>query len=281
MSTLSIKSMRSSRILEVECRTALNLSKISGMAYCLNPYTGCEHRCIYCYATFMRRFRNHSEEWGSFVDVKINFINRLKEELQKKKIGLVAIGTVSDPYQPIEAKYRTTRQAIALLNQYNFPYEVLTKSNLIVRDIDLLRDNKNSSVELTITTVDETIRQIFEPKAPSVPARLKTLEKLLANSIETTVFFGPVIPYFSDSPEKIRQFFRILQGIGVRRVLVDKLNYLETKIGQIIRVLRQTSPQAIPYYQQILLNPIHYQITLRQNIEMVAKDFKFSVEVLF
>ncbi|MEO0113878.1 MAG: radical SAM protein [candidate division WOR-3 bacterium] len=279
MLTLSVKP--NLKVKEVECRTALNLSKISGMAYCLNPYIGCEHRCIYCYATFMRRFRNHSEEWGSFVDVKINFIDRLKKEIQKKKIGSVAVGTVSDPYQPIEAKYHTTRQTITLLNQYNFPYEILTKSNLIVRDIDLLKDNKNSSVELTITTVDEAIRQIFEPKAPSVLARLKTLEKLLANSIETTVFFGPVIPYFSDSPEKIGQFFRILQRIGIRRVLVDKLNYLETKIAQIIRVLRNTFPQAIPYYQKILLNPTHYQITLRQNIEVVAKDFKFSVEVLF
>jgi DNA repair photolyase len=276
----------------IQCRTALNLSKIPGMDYCLNPYVGCIHGCIYCYATFMKRFRNHPvestlsrdptrEEWGSFVDVKINFAEVLRKEVSRKKVGMVAIGTVQDAYQPIEAKYCLTRQSIEILNEHNFPFEVLTKSSLVVRDIDLFKNNKDASVELTITTIDDRVRRIFEPRASSVLSRLQTLLKLLDNNIATTVFFGPVLPYFSDSPTEIRKFFALMQKMGVKRILVDKLNYLETKINRIIRAISNPYPKAIAYYRNIIRDQTVYKISLRQRIEEIAGDFKLTVGVLF
>jgi DNA repair photolyase len=269
------------KIQEIQCRSALNLSKIPGMQYCLNPYVGCIHGCIYCYATFMKRFRNHPEEWGSFVDIKVNFADVLRKEVRKKRVGMVAIGTVQDAYQPIEAKYQITRQAIQILIEHDFPFEILTKSSLVARDIDLFKNNKDASVEMTVTTIDDNIRKIFEPNASSVQARLQTLEKLLDNDIETTVFFGPVIPYFSDSSEQIRKFFAQMQKIGVRRILVDKLNYLESKIGKIIRTISKNYPSSVPYYRSILRNQTEYKISLRQRIRKIASGFKISVEVLF
>jgi DNA repair photolyase len=268
-------------IKEIQCRSALNQSKIPGMDYCLNPYVGCIHGCIYCYATFMKRFRNHPEEWGSFVDVKVNFADVLKKEISRKRIGLTAIGTVQDGYQPIEAKYRLTRQSIEILNEYNFPFEILTKSSLVVRDIDLFKNNKDASVELTFTTIDDKVRRIFEPRASSVQARLQTLEKLLNNNIETAVFFGPILPYFPDSSEQIKKFFALMQKTGVKRILVDKLNYLESKIGKIVQAICQDYPEAILYYRNILHDPIDYKTNLRQRIEEIARDFKLTVEVLF
>jgi len=268
-------------IKETQCRSALNQSKIPGMDYCLNPYVGCSHGCIYCYATFMKRFRNHPEEWGSFVDVKVNFADVLKKEISRKRIGLVAIGTVQDGYQPIEAKYRLTRQSIEILNERNFPFEILTKSNLVVRDIDLIKSNKSASVEMTITTTDDKIRRIFEPQASSVQGRLLALEKLLNNNIETAVFFGPVLPYFSDSSEQIRKFFALMQKTGVKRILVDKLNYLESKIGKIVQAIRHDYSKVISYYRNILRDRIDYGTTLRQRIEEIARDFKLVVEVVF
>lgn len=269
------------KVQEIQCRSALNLSKIPGMDYCLNPYVGCSHGCIYCYATFMKRFRNHQEEWGSFVDAKVNFADVLRKEVSKKRIGMVAIGTVQDGYQPIEAKYQITRQSIGILVENNFPFEILTKSSLIVRDLDLFKRYEKASVELTLTTLDENVRKLFEPKASSVQARLQTLEKLLANDIETTVFFGPVIPYFSDSPEQLRRFFAQMQKIGVSRILVDKLNYLESKIGRIIHAISKYYPGAITYYRNILRDQIGYKISLRRRVKEVASDFKIAVEVLF
>ncbi len=269
------------KIKAVRCRTALNPSRIPGMDYCLNPYVGCEHGCIYCYATFMKRFRNHFEEWGNFVDVKINFADILQKEVKKKKVGLVAIGTVQDAYQPIEAKYQITRQAIKMLGENNFPFEILTKSSLVARDLALLKSYKQSSVEMTITTINDSVRQIFEPKATPVTARLQALESLMAAGIETTVFFGPVLPYFSDSPEQIIEFFVLMQKLGVKRILVDKLNYLKSKISRIIRAVSQVYPKAIPYYRNVLHNPLSYAIVLRQRVKELARGFKFSVEVLF
>lgn len=271
------------KINEIQCRSALNLSKIPGFEYCLNPYVGCSHGCIYCYATFMKRFRNHPEEWGSFVDVKANLPDILRKEVKKKRNGEVGIGTVQDAYQPIETKYQITRQAIKILIENNFPFEILTKSSLIVRDIDLFKGYDKACIELTLTTLDENIRKIFEPQAASVSARLEALEKLIENRIETNVFFGPVIPYFSDSAEHIRKVFTKIQEIGIKRVLVDKLNYLESKIGKIIQAIKDGYPQAIPYYRNIIRDPpkADYKINLRKRIKEVAADFNMTVEVLF
>jgi DNA repair photolyase len=268
-------------IKEVECKTALNLSKIPGMTYCLNPYIGCQHGCIYCYATFIGRFRNHPEDWGSFIDVKINFANILSKEVKKKQIGLVAIGTVQDAYQPIEAKYRLTRQAIEILNGSNFPFEILTKSDLVCRDIDLFKNHPNVAVELTITTIDEKVRKIFEPNAPSVHARLLALERLLANGIETCVFFGPVIPYFSDSDNHLRRYFSVMEKIGVKKVLVDKLNYFASKMEKIIKAIGIDYPKAIPYYRKVNSDLLGYTTWLKRRIKEITADFKLFVEVLF
>jgi DNA repair photolyase len=281
------------KISEIQCRSALNLSKIPGFEYCLNPYVGCSHGCIYCYATFMKRFRNHPvestlrredparQEWGSFVDVKANLPDILLKEVKKKRIGEIGIGTVQDAYQPIEAKYQITRQAIKILIENNFPFEILTKSSLIVRDIDLFKGYDKACVELTLTTLDENIRKIFEPKASSVQSRLQTLEKLKDNGIETAVFFGPVIPYFSDSFVQIRKLFDQMQKIGVKKMLVDKLNYLESKIDRIIQAIKDDYPQAIPYYRNIIRNQNTYKIVIRKRIKEVAADFNMAVEVLF
>ncbi len=269
------------KINEIQCRSALNLSKIPGFEYCLNPYIGCSHGCIYCYATFMKRFRNHPEEWGKFVDVKINLPDVLRKEVQKKRISEVGVGTVQDAYQPIEAKYQITRQAIKILIENTFPFEILTKSSLIVRDIDLFKGYHKACVELTLTTLDENIQKIFEPLAASVSARLKALEKLIENRIETNIFFGPVIPYFSDSVEHIRKVFTKIQEIGIKRVLVDKLNYLESKIIRIIQAIKDDYPQAIPYYRNILRDQNSYKINLRKRIKEVSAGFNMSVEVLF
>lgn len=271
------------KIREICAKTALNPSGIKGFTYCLNPYIGCIHGCIYCYATFMKRFRNYPLPWGRFVDVKINFADILRSEVKRRKVGLVAIGTVCDPYQPyLETKYQLTRQSIEILSEANFPFQILTKSDLVVRDIEYLKQFlKIVSVELTITTLDETIRRIFEPNATSVEARLETLKKLLNSGIETAVFFGPVIPYFSDSAEHLKEFFSLMQKLGVRNILVDRLNYLESKIARIIKAVGQKYPQAVPYYRNLLSNPLAYNQILRQRILEIVSSLNIAVEVLF
>ncbi|MCX7785106.1 MAG: radical SAM protein [candidate division WOR-3 bacterium] len=273
--------MQNPVIREVKAKNILNNSKIPKMSYCINPYIGCAHSCLYCYATFMKEYSGHKEEWGEFIDVKINLGEVLLKEVKKKKIGRVCIGSVSDPYQPIENEKRLTRTAIEILKQNNFPFEILTKSALICRDIDLLKDYNNCSVEITITTIDDNIRKIFEPNADSVENRLNCARKLVDAGIETNIFFGPVLPYFSDTESALDKIFDTFCDTGVEQILVDKLNYPKQKIPVILSKIKNFYPEAVIFYQNLILNQKNYETELRQRILDIAKNKKLNVEVIF
>ncbi len=112
------------KLKEITCKNALVKSRIQGVDYCLNPYTGCEHNCAYCYAIFMKRFSDHNEEWGTFADVKVNFLERLEKEVIKAKSGVVMLSSVTDPYQPLEEKYKLTRGALEILAKSDFSVQI-------------------------------------------------------------------------------------------------------------------------------------------------------------
>lgn len=127
------------KIKEKFCKSAISKCGFPGGGWCINPYVGCGHNCQYCYARFMKRFTNHLEEWGNFIDVKVNITEVLKKEINRPKFqkGRIYIGTVTDPYQPIEGKYQLTRKILEILKNYKNPISILTKSDLVLRDIDL------------------------------------------------------------------------------------------------------------------------------------------------
>ncbi|MCU0645350.1 MAG: radical SAM protein [bacterium] len=201
-------------IREILAKSALTPSRIEGIDFALNPYTGCAHGCRYCYADFMKRFSNHNEPWGSFVDVKVNIPQLLEKELQRRKYGtmnfadleqgawrmehglgkLVSLSTVTDPYQPLERKYQLTRRCLEILLRYQMSVSILTKSPLVLRDVDLIKQFKNIDVGMTITTDREEIRKIFEPCAPPIQARIDALKQLHQQGIKTWVFVGPILP---------------------------------------------------------------------------------------
>lgn len=203
---------------KIKVKSVLTRSGIPGVDYCINPYVGCFHGCRYCYATFMKRFTGHTEAWGSFVDVKVNSPEVLQRQLQRKARGRVMISSVTDAYQPIEAKYKLTRKCLEVLLQYQFPVDILTKSPLVLRDLDLIKEFKDIEVGITVTTNDEKIRKVFEPKAPSITARINTLKKLHNNGINTYAFIGPVLPM---NPEAL------LENINphVDSIIIDRMNY--------------------------------------------------------
>ena len=151
---------------EILAKTILSESKI--YPYVINPYTGCQHGCWYCYARFMKRVTGHKEPWGEFVDVKINAADLLREEIQKKKRGKVWVSGVCDPYQPLEATYRLTRQCLEILARNYWPVIIQTRSPLVLRDIDIIKDARDFEVGFSVTTADERIRKLFEPDAPPI-----------------------------------------------------------------------------------------------------------------
>ena len=154
------------QVREIEVKSILTKSRIPTVPYAVNPYIGCGHNCLYCYATFMKRFTGHTEAWGSFVDVKINAPEVLERQLKRAKKDTILLSSVCDPYQQIEKKYRLTRRCIEVILKHGFPLDILTKSDLVLRDLDLLKQFKEVTVGWSITTNREEIKKIFEPNSP-------------------------------------------------------------------------------------------------------------------
>jgi len=203
------------KIKEIQAKNILSKSKVYD--WTINPYVGCQHGCIYCYARFMKRFSGHKENWGEFVDVKINAPELLSQKIKKKKKGRVWISGVCDPYQPLEKKYELTKKCLEILQRNNWPVTIQTKSPLVLRDLALLKKFKEIEVGLTITTADEKIRKIFEPKVSSTEERIKALDKLHQEGIKTYVMIAPLLP-------KAESLVPKLKG-KADYVIIDKMNY--------------------------------------------------------
>jgi DNA repair photolyase len=203
---------------EIEAKSILNVSKIHD--YCVNPYTGCEVGCVYCYAAlFMRRYSGHSEPWGGFVDVKVNAPALLAKQIVKARRGTIWFASVCDPYQPLEERYALTRRSLEVLVGRDFPVEIQTKSARVRRDLDVIRRIPDVEVGFTIATEDETIAGMFEPKASPVGERVEVLREFKAAGVSTFAFAGPLLP---GNPERLAT---LLTG-AVDRVLIDRMNYV-------------------------------------------------------
>ena len=209
---------------EIACRSALSRSRIPGATYCVNPFVGCSHACRYCYASFMKRFTGHEERWGAFVDVRVNAPEVLAAQLERARPAPVLLSTVTDPYQPLEERYRVTRRCLEHLLRRRFPVDVLTKSPLVLRDLDLLEGAEGVAVGLSVTTDDDGVRKAFEPGAPPVEARLGALRELRSRGVETYAFVGPLLPM---DPERLAGAL----GPWVDRVYVDRMNYAGKTAG--------------------------------------------------
>jgi len=200
---------------EIHARSILVKSQV--FDYVVNPYIGCQHSCVYCYARFMRRFTRHKEPWGEFVDAKINAPALLRHEIDRKPPGRVWVSGVCDPYQPLESKYELTRKCLEILVEYGRPITVQTKSPLVLRDLDLLRRGDKIEVCLSVSTADERIRNLFEPGAPSIERRIEALEELHLAGIRTYAMIAPMLPGADELADQ-------LSG-KVDYVLVDRMNY--------------------------------------------------------
>jgi len=219
------------QIHEIVSKNALVRSKLPGVNFVLNPYLGCGHFCRYCYATFMRKYSRHNQgtPWGEFVEVKTNIADLLFKELSsKRKTDKVFISSACDAYQPVELRYRLTRRCLEHLRAFGWGVEILTKSPLVARDIDILKTMIDVEVGMSVGTDDERVRRVLEPGAPPIAARIATLKRMKEAGIRTWAFIAPILPM---NPEKL---FEMLSP-HVEFVMLDGLNYK----GQVDRLFRQ------------------------------------------
>ena len=188
-------------IKEIQIKEYLTKSNLPASDYVINPYVGCPHGCKYCYASFMKRFTGHTEDWGTFVDIK-----RCDKKIDLNKISKksVFLSSVTDCYNPLEEKYSLTRNILAQLVESDCYLSISTKSKLILRDIDLLKQIKNLTVSMSINTLDENFRKDMD-NASTIGDRLNTLEELHKNGIYTVLFMSPIFPFITNFKEIIER----------------------------------------------------------------------------
>jgi DNA repair photolyase len=269
---------------EIEAKSILTASKIPGVDYVVNPYTGCRFGCIYCYASFMGRFAGGKtiDEWGSYVYAKTNAPQLLTKEITKipnqGKGKELLLSSVTDPYQGVEAKYQLTRKCLQVLANYKFEglVSILTKSDLVTRDIDLLKQLKHVSVGLTITSTNDDISRYFEKMAPGVTERLKALDKLNQAGISTYAFIGPLLPHFIANQKSLEKIFSTLKNIGTTDVFVEHLNLSPYIKERLIKEMGENQPEIMAkFYQSQSKN-------YREELDVVAHQLlkKYGMNLL-
>ncbi len=236
---------------ETVCKTILNRSRLSD--YSLNCYTGCAHGCAYCYARYMQRFHPHAEPWGEFVDVKVNAVEVLKRQLRRAEPGDVFVSSACDAWQPIEARYGLTRRCCELLLERGFQVNVLTKSALVLRDLDVFAGHE-AQIGTTITTLDERLRRLWEPGAAAIDQRFHVIEEARRAGLPTSIMFGPLLPWLSDGESSIETMLRRARELDVGRIWVDALNPRPRVWPAVADLVRRHFPDLREPYRRILFD---------------------------
>jgi DNA repair photolyase len=248
-------SMRGVEIIEAPAKSILN--RVTGMPFpwSINPYRGCYHQCVFCYARRTHTFLDDDGVggWGSRIYVKTNAPAVLRSELAKRSWTHehVAIGTVTDPYQPLEGRYRLTRGILQALCDYDTPASLITRSPLVIRDIDVLRDLARvagASVSISIATLDEALARQIEPTVAPPKKRLIAVRKLADAGIKVHVALAPILPHITDSSESVEAVVRAAREAGAHAVWHNTLHLHEVTRDAFFGYLRAKRPDLIAEY---------------------------------
>jgi len=236
------------KVNEVACKSILSKSGLSD--WTINCYAGCEHGCRYCYARFIKRFTHHREPWGAFVDVRINAPQVLERQVKRAKPGRVILSSVCDGWQPLEEKYRLSRECVRLLIENRWPVGILTKSPLVSRDFDLLG---RGEVDLgaTVSIRDERVRRIVEPEASPTEERLEMLADAARRGIEIWAFLGPFLPGLNDDQDNIAWLMGWMSRLPLTHFYVDRLNFRPGVASSVRQMLAAHFPHLVERYREI------------------------------
>jgi DNA repair photolyase len=258
---------------KIQVKSILHKTGIPGLGYAINPYTGCTHGCVYCYARFMKRLTGHTEKWGTFLDAKVNAREVLKRQLERRRVPIkdgVFLSSVTDPYQPAESIFQLTRGILEILLDYQVPISILTKSDLLLRDMDLLRRFEHCSVGLSLMTTNEGLARRFEPRASSPMRRIEALRKLKEHGINTYAFISPYLPLLSN----IEKLIQALDG-SIDEIGIEALNTKEAYWWGVERVLTHDYPEFRSSYRQ-LCRQSRYWNNLEQTARLLASHYHIA-----
>ena len=268
---------------EEPCRSALNRVKGMPFAWSLNPYSGCAHRCTFCYVrAFERRADRPSDDrYGTSIRVKVNVAEVLRRELARPswERECVVIGAATDPYQPVEGRYRLTRACLEALGEARNPLGIITRGPMIVRDIDVLVEaagRADVSVTFSIPTLDDDVWRKTEPSTAHPRQRLKAVEKLVDAGIKTGVGMAPILPGISDRPEQLREVVKAAREAGATGIWTNLLFLRPGTREHFLEHLAEDWPELVQQYEELYsarayLGAEHAK-PVRQEVASLARD---------
>lgn len=229
-------------IKEINTKSVLTKSNLPVSDYSVNPYVGCSHACKYCYASFMKRFTNHPERWGTFVDMK--YWDTIKNP--KKYAGKeLFIGSVTDPYMPIEEEYKRTRALLEEMQGSGCRISIATKSDLVLRDMDLIKAFPDARVSWSINTLDENFRSEMDHSV-SIERKIRAMQQFHETGIRTTCFISPIFPGITDVESII---LRTKDYCNL--VWLENLNLRGDYKKVILSYIKEKHPDLYPLYDEI------------------------------
>jgi len=243
---------------EEPCRSALNRVKGMPFEWSLNPYTGCAHRCTFCYvrAFEARADRPSDDRYGRSIRVKVNVADVLRHELARRtwKRDVVAVGAATDPYQPAEGRYRLTRACIRELGIGRTPFSLITRGPMIRRDVDVLVEAARRAkvhVSFSIPTLDECIWRSTEPGTAPPRQRLEAVRILAEAGIDTGVALAPILPGLSDDPVLLGQVVREAREAGASGIWANVLYLRPGTREHFLEALARDWPELLPRYERL------------------------------
>ncbi len=243
---------------EITCKSALN--RVAGMDFkwSLNPYQGCVHSCVYCFARAHAQLadRDPGEGFSARIRVKVNVVEILRRELASRtwKRELVAFGTATDPYQPIEGRYKLTRGCLTALRDYRTPVGLVTKGTMILRDLDVLLEvarRARLTVSFSVPTLEDEVWRKTEPGTPPPRQRLRALRRLAEAGIEAGVGLAPILPHLSDAPHQLEAAVSAAVAAGARFVWANMVYLKPGTKEHFFGFLEREYPQLLPAYREM------------------------------
>ncbi len=246
------------RVAEVAAKSALNRVRGMGFTWSLNPYTGCAHQCVFCYARGTHAYRDLDgvREWGSALTAKINLAAVLRADLARATYrgGEIAVGTATDPYQPLEGRYRLMRGILAALRDARAPFHITTRSPLIVRDLDLLAQcarRAEVSVAVSIATLDDALAREVEPTVAPPRQRLRAVRALAGAGIRVGVAVAPILPDLTDDADSLGDVVRAAADAGASHVWHSTLNLGAVTRDAYFAFLSEARPALVERYVRL------------------------------
>ncbi len=285
--------------IEIEARTILNKTKKNDYwflsDYTLNPFSGCSFNCLYCYI----RGSKYGEHMEDKLAIKINAPDLLEKQLKnlakKGKHGFIVFSSATDPYLQFEKDLKLTRQLLEIIAHYRFPVHMITKSELIHRDLDVLKQIGENAIlpnhledkmtngcviSYSFSTIDDDVAKVFEPAAPLPSARLRSIEQLMKQNFCVGISLMPLIPYISDTGEKLEKTFSLFSKLKVNHIFPSSITLFGTERGDskpmMMRAIEKHYPHLVEKYHKLFDTrdelPSYYYIAFTKKMrELMTK----------